>query len=74
MLSDSAWSGVGGAREGRGVKNLFANLQTCGENAGGLDSGIAFICLLAAEILRCFISLTIVVALKWTGRVSGGCV
>lgn len=64
--------GVGGA--GWGVKALFANLQSCGENAGGLDSGITFIYLLAAEILQCFISLTIVVALKWTGRVSSGCV
>lgn len=56
------------------MKMLFANSQSHSENAGGLDSGIAFICLLKDEILECFISVTIVVALKRTGRVSSGCV
>lgn len=46
-------------REGWGAKNLFANLQSCGENAGGLDGGITFTYLLAAAILQCFISLTL---------------
>lgn len=46
-------------REGWGAKNLFANLQSCGENAGGLEGGITFTYLLAAEILQCFISLTL---------------
>lgn len=63
-----------GGEGGLGGGEESANLLSCGENARGLDSGIAFIYLLAAEIVECFISLTIVVALTWTGRASSGCV